>query len=217
MPCHKCPKITSNRTELINHLKVVHQIRNHWFTCSLCGSTFDQLFKFREHTEKCFMNKARIDLKQKFNDNYQTYEDLTKDGALDFACKLAGNMNVARSTVFDLINDTKRFLTCITEGMQSLVLPWLKQENVNDFKNIIAIMSESLESVDAEYKLDKCLSDRKLISSVSVRKVKVGELAIDPLMQSDSDDDTDEPSKSDSFIDADTLPNTIVFRIAIRV
>lgn len=75
------------------------------------------------------------------------------------------------------------FLTSIAEGLQNLVLPWVREENLNDFKNVFSIMGDSLESVSTEYNLDK-----KLISSV--RKVKIGERAIDPLM-SDSDHDDD--------------------------
>lgn len=114
LPCHKCSKITSNPTDLIQHLKVTHQIRNHWYTCSLCNSTFDQLYKFRKHSERCFKKKNRNDSMQntfleKVNENNQTYEELTNEAALDFACKLAANMNVPRNAVFEVIDDTKRF------------------------------------------------------------------------------------------------------------
>lgn len=202
LPCHKCSKITSNPTDLINHLKTVHQIRNHWYTCSLCNSTFDQLYKFRQHTERCFKKKAKRDstqnvFLQKLNEDHQIYEELTTDAALDFGCKLAANMNVPRNSVFEVINDTKRFLCSIVEGMQSLVIPWVKEENVIDFKNIISIMGESLESVSTEYQLNKCLLEKKLISSV--RKVKIGERTVDPLMHSDSDDEDDgEVSKQET-------------------
>lgn len=60
---------------------------------------------------------------------------MTNDSALNFGCKLAANMSVPRCAVFEVIDETKQFLNCIVDGMQSLVLPWLKQEYVNDFQS----------------------------------------------------------------------------------
>lgn len=205
MPCHKCSKILTNPTDLIQHLKTVHQIRSDWYTCSLCNSTFDQLNKFRKHVERCFKKKAKNEtfqnvFLQKVNEDHQIYDELSRDAALDFGSKLAANMSVPRNSVFEVIDDTKRFLNCIVDGMKSLVLSWVKEENLNDFQNIVSIMSESLDTVDTEYKFDKCLLEKQLISSV--RKIKVGECSIDPLM---NDDEPNEPDTDDGSSNSETV------------
>lgn len=202
LPCHQCSKITSNPTELMTHLKAAHVIRNHWYTCSLCSSTFDQLYKFRQHTEKCFKKKAlkesvQVRFLQKRNQDYQLYDELTKNAAFDLGCKLASNMSVPRNSVFNVIDDTQRFLNSVVEGFESLVLPWIKDENVNDFKNIISIMNDSLENVNSESKLNEYLLRKGMISTV--RKVKVGDRIVDPLHDMtghcNSDDGDNEYSK----------------------
>lgn len=131
LPCHQCAKIVSNPSDLMVHLKSAHsahKICNHWYTCSLCNSSFDQLYKFRQHTEKCYKKRSNKDslqetFLQKINKNYQTYEELANDAALELGCKLAGNINVPRNSVYKTIADTQRCLNLMVEGMQSLVVP----------------------------------------------------------------------------------------------
>lgn len=188
IPCNKCSKILPNPTDLIQHMKTAHKTRDSTYTCSLCNSSFEELFKFRKHVEKCFQKKAKNERIQNFflrkvNEDCQTYQELSNEVAIDFGCKLAGNMNVPRNAVFEVIEDTQRLLTCLVEGMKNLVAPWIKDENIHDFENAVSIMTEALENVNTEYKLDKLLLAKKLIDSV--RKIKVGEQSNDPLMDTD--------------------------------
>lgn len=190
IPCNKCSKILTDPTDLIHHIKNVHQIRNDYYTCSLCNSSFDELYRFRMHVEKCFRKKAKNERIQnvflrKVNEDHKIYQDLSDEAALDFGCKLASNMNVPRNAVFDVIDDTEQLITSIVEAMRDVVLPWVKEEKIHDFENIISVMNKCLENVNTEHKLDKCLLAKKLISFV--KKVPVGKQSIDPLIDPDEE------------------------------
>lgn len=135
------------------------------------------------------------------NADHEIYQDLTNKAALDFGCKLASSMNVPRNAVIDVINDTQQLITYIVEAMRDVVFPWVNEEKIHDFENIISIMSQCLENVNTEHQLDKSLLQKKLISFI--RKVPVGnqiidplmdleEEAIDPLMDVDDGDDGDD-------------------------
>lgn len=49
--------------------------------------------------------------------------------------------------------------------MKNFVIPLLKEDKVHEFENLVSIMiNGSFKNVDTEYKLDKCLSNKGLIS-----------------------------------------------------
>ena len=80
--------------------------------------------------------------------------------------------------------------------MQYLVLPWVKSENTFDFKNIVSIMTESLESVSTEYRLKKYLHEKKLIGSARED---------DPL--NSGSDDSEDSSKCETVTSFFQLPH----------
>lgn len=179
-----------NPTNLLEHIKNQKSDIGE-YQCSLCNSSFDQLCKLGRHLSTCFKNNETTEnvFVPTIKKEFLKFQELSHGAAFDFALKLAKNMSVPRNSVFEVIGYVQKFLESIGEGMQHLVIPLLKGEKVHEFENVVSIMvNESFKKVNTESKLDKCLSDAKLISPL--RKVPLKDP--DPSIMDVDEDETSE-------------------------
>lgn len=222
LPCFKCLEVLPNAIDLCNHIKNDHEMsgRNSYL-CLICNSRCSYLWRLKKHLQRHEINAANqegtetenIFRRPPVNADLEAYRKLSQSAALEFACKMAGNMNVPRTETFSVIGHVEKFLSSIADGLKTLMMPWLKNDKLCDFERSVTSIAESFKKINTERKLDKFLYKQKLMSSV--RKVKfndndenVEEVSVTMEAVSTSLEDysiTESESESDENAEGDSL------------
>lgn len=179
--CFICEFNFENPAKLCEHLKVIHQLSGkNTYKCTICRQELTELWKYRRHLDICHVKSistpqnvaAQTDDEQ---NEILNFESRIHKSALEFVCKLAGNMCIPRNFVFELLDDFKRFFsTMIADGFSEHVKPHVCKEKKVNLNYLLSIFEDPFKRVDSEYKLDSILHKANLISPLTnVEFVKI--------------------------------------------
>lgn len=169
--CFVCSFKFENPQKLCEHLKVIHQLsgQNH-YKCKICGQQLTHMWRFRRHLDTCYIslgsNIETSDQENEEQNDLLNFEGKIHQRALEFVCKLAGNMCIPRNFVFEVLSDFKKFYsTMLTEGFSQYILPDLCEEKRVNVEYLLKTFENPFKRVDSEYKLNRILHDADLIST----------------------------------------------------
>lgn len=179
--CFICSFNFGNPQKLCEHLKSTHGVSGeNDYTCMKCETSHTKLWKFRRHldlcyadvtiTAKCVSSKPTSPegVARHQDDDQQhvlNFESNTRKIALEFVCKLAGNMNIPRNYVFEVLEYFQSFYrTMITEGFSKFIMPHVCNEQQINVIYLKKLLQDPFRLVKSEYKLDSELTTAKLIS-----------------------------------------------------
>ncbi len=164
------------------------------YKCTICGKVLTEMWRYRRHLDLCDVDLSSttekdsevrvVDDGQK---NLLNFETKIHNESLEFVCKLAGNMNIPRNYVFELLHDFRNFYSkMIAEAFSQYVKPNVCAGQKINVEYLVQILDDPFKRVNSEYQLDKLLKKADLISPLE--KVTLGEL---------SDDESEEVSQKE--------------------
>lgn len=172
--CFVCSFNFENPQKLCEHLKIIHRKSGKGLYECMCGEKLTEMWKFRRHLDVCQvsvpttsenvspgqLDDGQIDL--------LNFESKIHKFALEFICKLAGNMSIPRNYVFELLHDFQTFYSkMLEEGINQYVKPFLPNERQINIEYLQQIFKDPFKRINTEHNLDTTLKRADLISPLT--------------------------------------------------